>query len=296
MRLEICIKADYTVERELLAGLSELVPKKHTLEASCKFHTDSYVQRFIIETACPDGLLQSITAVMQEIENRYPLEELLDIHVRNIDCSEPTWCSAEYGKPFSPVDGFRLVPWNSGNDFSPGSSDIILDPAQAFGTGIHPSTRLCLQFLKQAADGMAAKKLASSAVLDIGCGSGILAIAALKLGAARVLAVDIDPAAIQVARRNIQLNRLAPSALVMEASWQDLTGQHGLILANLVPSVLLKAASHIVKLLRQEGLFITAGFPASKNKKIQELFELKGLHLVSESSLDEWGALLLTKL
>ena len=131
--------------------------------------------------------------------------------------------------------------------------------------------------------------------LDIGCGSGILAIAAIRLGAARVLAIEIDPDAVQAARKNIGLNRLAHAAEVAKSSWHDVSGQYDLVMANLVPSVLYKAAPHIATLLREQGLLIAAGFPLSKNAEIYRRFAKNDLRLVHESSLDGWGALLISR-
>ena len=139
------------------------------------------------------------------------------------------------------------------------------------------------------------KKHALRSVLDIGCGSGILTIAALRLGAARALAIDIDPAAVDTARKNIQINRLAHSAQVAESSWQNVAGQYDLVLANLVPSVLFKAVPAIAELLSSGGFLITAGFPASRNMKVWKMFRKCGLHLLEAHSLDGWGGLLLSE-
>jgi len=294
MKLEISIEADIPTINELLAELTVRIPARDINKTAGKNRTDSRVLTFLSEAESPDDLLKSIAAIAAKVEKNHPGRLPLNIHVRNMACSEPTQCSDEFNKPFSPVEGIRLVPWDGRKVLVPGAADILLDPALAFGTGLHPSTRLCLHFLKQLTHD---RELDFSAwsVLDIGCGSGILSIAALRLGAAEALGIEIDPDAVKIARRNIVINGLTHSARIIEESWQNLTGHYNLIMANLVPSVLFKAAARIGGLLNGHGLFITAGFPESNNKKVQHLFEQYGLNLQDEFSMDGWGALLLAK-
>jgi ribosomal protein L11 methyltransferase len=139
------------------------------------------------------------------------------------------------------------------------------------------------------------KKNTSYSVLDIGCGTGILSIAALRLGAAKTLGIEIDPDTVQVARRNIQLNELERSAEIIEGSWQDISGNFDLIVANLVPSVLLKVAPKMANLLTANGLVITSGFPKTHHEKLLDIFTMSNLHLIKGSSLEKWGAMLLGK-
>jgi len=294
MKLEISIEACNHVKNDLLQRLAHLVPRHPIEETADKSNCDRFTLNFISETPSPDTLLQEIAAAVSAIEDHYPGAQRIELHVRNIACSEPSWRTLQNGGAFSPVDSIRIVPWDSEESPAPGTSDIFLHPAHAFGTGLHPSTRLCLQLLKLAAHMDSERSCGPRAALDIGCGSGILTIAAIRLGAARVLAIEIDPSAVQAASRNIQINGLAHAALVVKTSWHEISGQYDLVLANLVPSVLYKAAPHIAKLLRKQGLLITAGFPLSKNAEVRGLFAKNGLRLLHECSLDGWGALLIT--
>ena len=294
MKLEISIKASSLARQALLAGLAALVPEQHIEETGCSRNSKRITLTLFLDANNPDDLLQKIASETAKIENHYPDELGIDVYVRNSDYSEPDLYSLKQ-EPFSPVEGFRIVPWNGRNNTPPASHDIILDPAHAFGTGLHPSTRLCLQLLKLVHDKVLQKNYGSASVLDIGCGSGILTIAALRLGATRALGIEIDPEAVQVARRNMQRNRLENRAHISESSWQTVNGTYDLILANLVPSVLYKAAPAIAELIGTQGLLITAGFPASKKTKVYKLFNKKGLHLLHEASVDGWGALLLAQ-
>ncbi len=295
MKLEISITVDNLLQHHLLAEVTPIAEERDmtiTGDGTCS-------RRFILtvsgEENSPDPLLLKIDAIVTKLEKRYPAAKNIDVQVRNVECGEPVIGTDPKNILFPLEEGFRIVPWNGDNNVMPGMHDILLAPSRVFGTGLHPSTRLCLHLLKQVADQSPGHRLSSRTVLDIGCGSGILTIAALRMGAARVLGVEIDPEAVEVARRNLQYNHLAHAALIMETSWHHIPGQYDLVLANLVPSVYYKGAPHIAKLLREQGLLITAGFHAAATMKAAELLVENGLHLVHKSSADNWGALLLSK-
>lgn len=136
----------------------------------------------------------------------------------------------ETQRQFQPIRAGRrlwIVPtWHEAPD--PTAINIVLDPGAAFGTGSHPTTRLCLAWLED-------RVRASDSVLDYGCGSGILAIAAARLGAAIVTAVDIDPLALEAARYNSQRNRVA---LDLRTAGQPLTARHRITVANILANPL----------------------------------------------------------
>ena len=131
-----------------------------------------------------DALLKTVAAVLAEIEEQYSIA-IFDIRVRDINNSEPPACGVQFCKPFDPVPGITLIPRLAGTDCLAGPNGILLDPAQSFGTGRHPSTQLCLSLMQKMADRDSSKSgLTGAKVLDIGCGSAILSIIACRLGAA----------------------------------------------------------------------------------------------------------------
>jgi ribosomal protein L11 methyltransferase len=295
MKLEISIEAGNLLKDDLLSGITALVTKQHIAVTAAKHCSKRFMLNVTIEEQSPDLLLHEIDALITKFENHHPGTRNIEVHVSNVASSEPAISNGQNADFFSPVEGIRIIPWNGGNNTITQPRDILLEPAHAFGTGLHPSTRLCLQFLKQLAGQNSKNELNALSVLDIGCGSGILSIAAQRLGALRVLGIEIDPDAAQVAQRNIQINRLTDSVKVIKESWHDVSGRYDLVLANLVPSVLFKAASSIPAFLNEQGLLITAGFPASKSREILGLFKKKGLRLLDESFSDGWGGLLIIK-
>ena len=295
MKVEITIEASTQVKQDLLARLTDLFPGQHFADTPAGHNGDRFILKMFVGAQSPDPLLHEIARVISTTEKHGSGSHAIDVHVRNMESSEPILEPEIHGKPFSPVAGMQIIPWCGSRTAEAGVYDIILDPGHAFGTGLHPSTRLCLQLMKLVADLDLEKNYALRSVLDIGCGSGILTIAALRLGAARTLAIDIDPATVDIARRNLQINRLEHSAQVMEASWQNVSGEYDLVLANLVPSVLFKAAPAIAELLSADGLLITAGFQASRNMTVLKMFRKYGLQLVKAHSIDGWGGLLLSE-
>lgn len=294
MKLQITIKAVHPLDQRLAAELADYEPVVPINKSAGPENSKYGILNLYHETSTPDLFLEKLGVIAAEIENLFPESPAIEMLVKNLDAAEPSFSSdKKTGSPFMPVNGIRIVPLSKPEHITESPHDIILDPADAFGSGLHPSTRLCLQFLKRTADLDAGNNAAPRTVLDIGCGSGILAIAALRLGAAGVVGVEIEPRAASTARRNIEINGLAEKARIVQGSWQEVTGRFDLILANLVPSVLFRAVPAMTNLMSESGLIITSGFPAAQTEKVLLRFKTTGLHRLTESSLHGWGGLLL---
>ena len=163
----------------------------------------------------------------------------------------------------------------------PGSVTLLLDPGLAFGTGTHPSTALCLEWL-------ATHDVSDQHVLDFGCGSGILAIAAAKLGVGNVTAVDIDPIAVDTARRNAADNQVSIQTHHADA---DLTGPFDLVMANILAQPLKVLAPALTRLTRPRGALLLSGILARQADEILMAYtpfahHLGGLNVLAER--DGW--------
>jgi ribosomal protein L11 methyltransferase len=148
-----------------------------------------------------------------------------------------------------------------------------------FGTGHHATTRLCLVELQQI-------DLQGKFVLDVGTGSGLLAIAASKLGASRIVGTDDDADAIQAARENLELNDVTNVELVVSDLMKDRLPTADVVVANLMGALLVRAADRLIEAVRPEGRLILSGILDTERGDIERAFANRGvLHVVQE---DEW--------
>lgn len=171
-------------------------------------------------------------------------------------------------------------------DAQPGDVVIQLDPGMAFGTGLHPTTQLCLSALEEFVQpGME--------VLDLGTGSGILAIAAAKLGAKRVLALDSDQQAVRVARANVVDNDVDGLVSVRQGSLSDVSGTFDVVVVNILARVIVEMAdAGLSERLQPDGVLVTAGIIADKSADVAAAFERGGLALIDRRQRGDWISLL----
>jgi ribosomal protein L11 methyltransferase len=182
-------------------------------------------------------------------------------------------------EPIAAAPGLWIVPtWHEPPE--PGAINIRLDPGQAFGTGSHPTTRLCLQWL--------AERRPRGAVLDYGCGSGILAIAARLLGAAQVVGVDLDPAAVQTAQDNARANRVeALFGLPDLAAAQD---SFDVVVANILTRPLIMLAPLLLARLRPGGSLVLAGILDRQAGEVAQAYGV-GADMAHYGAPGEWVCL-----
>jgi ribosomal protein L11 methyltransferase len=168
---------------------------------------------------------------------------------------------------------------------------VALDPGMAFGTGLHPTTRACLSELERLSDAGALAGDAGRRVLDVGCGSGILAIAAGLLGAASVVAVDPDPIAVEATVANADRNGLARRIDARLGSIP--TGEHpfDLVLANLIASLLIRLASALRDEIAPGGRLVASGIFIDRESAVVEAFGSVGLHVQHRTVDGDWVAL-----
>jgi len=159
---------------------------------------------------------------------------------------------------------------------------IELDPGMAFGTGLHPTTRMCLQALEE-------HLKPGAKVLDLGTGSGILAIAAAKLGAGSVLALDNDPLAVKAARANARANGVQNLVSVELGSLDKATEEFELVLVNILARVIIElAAQGLVDRVRPTGLMIAAGIIDEQEAEVAAVLRERGLEIVERRQEKDW--------
>lgn len=203
---------------------------------------------------------------------------------------------AEAWKAHFPVMrvGRRLVIRPTWREHVAAADDVVLalDPGMAFGTGLHPTTRLCLAALEPlGADG----RLQGARVLDVGCGSGILAIAALKLGAAAALGVDTDPVAIEATIENAARNALTDDLSAREGSLPTDEEPFDIVLANLIAGVLIPLAPLLRDELRSGGTLLASGIFVDRETEVTAAFDAADLTVEGRTSEGDWVALRLRR-
>jgi ribosomal protein L11 methyltransferase len=186
--------------------------------------------------------------------------------------------------------GRRLVIRPTWREHEPLPGDVVvaLDPGMAFGTGLHPTTRLCLAALERIADRGA---IDGQRVLDVGCGSGILAMAALGLGAASAVGVDTDPIAVDATTANAARNDLADRVSAREGSLPSGDAAFGVVLANLIAGVLIPLAPLLLAELAPGGTLLASGIFIDREAEVAAAFEKAGLAITARDVMGDWVAL-----
>lgn len=170
-----------------------------------------------------------------------------------------------------------------------GQAVVVLDPGLSFGTGHHPTTAYCLGEVVHCQKGEDSRP---PSFLDLGTGSGILAIAAVKLGYSPVSAMDLDPEAGRVARANARINRVEQKLKIRRGDVAKLPGrprrQYDLVCANLISNLLLAERRRIVAQLNRTGTLVLAGILKPEFKEVQKAYKTSGLKLISHRVEQEW--------
>ena len=193
-------------------------------------------------------------------------------------------------KYYHPMDvGQRLAIVPSWQDYDTDRVKLILDPGLAFGTGGHETTSLCLEVLDERVKG-------GERVLDIGTGSGILAIAALKLGAAEAEGVDIDPMCVRTAGENAQRNGVADHFKVLVGDLSDqASGQYNIITANIVAAAILSLAPHVPPLMAPGARFIASGIITERKDEVLTGLQAAGLAPIEVKEKRGWVCIICEK-
>ncbi len=200
--------------------------------------------------------------------------------------------------------GARTVIVPAWEEYQPAPDEIVvcLEPGMAFGTGLHPTTRLCLQALEE-------RMAPGCTVLDVGTGSGVLAIAAAKAGARSVLALDADPSAVAVARENVERNQVAhlvtvrhgslpggdrvPNYFLPEGALDLLAvGWYDLVLINILAPVIVGMAPALAARLSPAGSLVAAGLIETQERDVVEALAAQGLKVIRRSQEKDWVALI----
>ncbi|MBQ3322983.1 MAG: 50S ribosomal protein L11 methyltransferase [Firmicutes bacterium] len=198
----------------------------------------------------------------------------------------------EYFKPAKITDRIVVKPTWEAYDAKAGELVLEIDPGTAFGTGTHETTSLCMKLLEKYAANCGGEGTGNVRVIDVGCGSGILSVAAALLGCKYVLGTEIDSEAVQIARENVALNGVASQVKVLEADLlKGIPYKADIIVANLMHNLVMQLAPDAYTHLDAGGVFISSGILLEKRDQVASAVEAAGFKILEIPEDGEWCAI-----
>lgn len=199
---------------------------------------------------------------------------------------EEDWAN-NWKKYYKPTKiGERIVVKPIWEEYDAKENELVLelDPGMAFGTGTHETTRMCIQALDKYVK-------EDSTVFDVGCGSGILAIAAAKLGAKKAIGVDLDPVAVESANENVGLNNLDNIEILYGNLVEVIDGKADIVVANIIAEVICILTEDVKRVLKKDGYFITSGIIHDRVDMVTNKLEETGFEVVEINKDGEWNCI-----
>ncbi len=300
--LELAVEADPEAVEAVTEILARVAPGGTSVEPAFELAEDGLEARIdpakaatirayvpARDRAAADRAVATVAEALGHLQ-AFGLRPIGDVSTRLVD--EADWAEA-WKRHFHVLRlGRRLVIKPSWRRHHRAGDEVVidLDPGMAFGTGLHPTTRLCLQALEDRAD-----RGALGRVLDLGCGSGIHSIAAVKLGATRALAVDIDPIAVEATEANARHNRVGRRVRGREGTIPSEEGPFDTVLANLIAGILIELAPHLAAELVPGGTLVASGIFVDREAEAWTGLQRAGFELVRRWHESDWVALELTR-
>lgn len=176
------------------------------------------------------------------------------------------------------------VPFETHSDLERGATVLRIEPGATFGLGDHPTTMLSMRAIRRSLR-------AGSTVLDVGCGSGVLAVGACVLGASQAVAIDIAPASVPITRANAATNGVADLVEVSTTPLGEIDGQFDIVVANILAPTLIELADDLVRAVAPTGVLIISGVLADRHEHVEAA--LRPLHRIHRETLDGWAAITL---
>lgn len=252
-----------------------------------KISGETKVKAYVADNATGRETTEYIKESIAQLKKMDTDKKFGRLHIELSSTSEENWADnwKQYYKPTRIGSHIVIVPeWEN---FNACCGDVVvkMNPGAAFGTGTHESTRLCIEFIEEFVT-------RSTRMLDVGTGSGILAVTALKLGAKSACGIDIDELAVKVAFENAALNMVENKFIARRGNLaENVEGTFSLITANIVADVIMLLAPDIPRRLAPGGIFIASGIIASREDDVREALLKHGLYVFDSKTQKQWVAL-----
>lgn len=253
-------------------------------EASVTFYVPDNERANEIISNVKDGIARLMSA------SEYLNVGNLELEVDGV--SDDKWLNEwkKYYKPFAVGEKFIICPEWEHYENTGEKVVLTINPAHVFGTGLHQTTQLCIEQLEKCVK-------AGDSVLDIGCGSGILSIASLLLGAKEAMAIDLDPEAIDIAYENAGLNGITKNTynvltgnIITDTSLQNNieSGKYNIVATNIVADVIIGISPFVAEKIKSGGVFISSGIIKERLDDVYSALDKCGFQILETFSKDEW--------
>ena len=249
----------------------------------------AYLNFYLEEDADKEAILARVREELDELRSFLDIGEAT---ITESQTEDKDWINnwKQYFHQFS-VDDILIIPsWEEVKEEDKEKMIIHIDPGTAFGTGMHETTQLCMRQLKKFVT-------EETQLLDVGTGSGILSIAALKLGAKHAVGTDLDPCAITATKENLEANDIPEGSMdvmigniIDDKAVQDAVGyeKYDIVVANILADVLIPLTPVILHQMKSGGIYITSGIIDEKEKDVVEAVKAAGLEIVEVTHQNDW--------
>ena len=247
---------------------------------------DVLVHAWFEENPALPSLIENITGRLSQLHDTVENAGSLRIETRSVN--DKSWADVwkKYFKPFYAGQHLVVKPTWEPFDPAPGDRVIEIDPGMAFGSGTHETTGMCLSILEENIRG-------GEEIIDVGTGSGILAIGAALLGAGHVLAVDIDPDAVKVAAENVANNHVQDVVTVQQGDLlEKVDAVCDICVANIISDIIISFAAPLMSHIRPGGLFICSGIVSMRADEVAQALLDAGYEIIQKYTRGEWTAFL----
>lgn len=253
--------------------------------------TNAYIIFYVTNDQAGQDILQAIKSRIEDLKKDSELPDMGSLTIRHEHANDETWLH-EWKNHFKPIKIGKVVVVPDWVDYAPNKGDVVftIDPGSAFGTGQHQTTQLCIAALQD-------RTKPADKVLDIGCGSGILSIISLLLGAESVTAIDIDPAgAVAATKKNAGLNPINTSNItilsgdvITDKKARDAVGnEYDIVVANIVADVIIPLAPLVKHFIKPCGLFIASGIIDERLHDVIQAYTNAKFKVLAQQAMEGW--------